>query len=136
MNSISLALTSFPGPAQRLGSFLAVAGALAWLAGCGSAESHVVAPPPPGAVTGAATPSAAGTVIVPEAPPPPRSEVEQPRSSSDQVWVAGYWAWRDNRYEWVAGHWEVPPRTDAVWVKPRHERVGDGSYRFYEGSWN
>jgi hypothetical protein len=38
--------------------------------------------------------------------------------------LAGYWTWRNNRYEWVAGHWEVPPRTGAVWILPRWQPEG------------
>lgn len=64
-----------------------------------------------------------------------QTETAQARPTSEHVWVPGYWTWRNNRYEWMAGHWEIPPRTGSVWVAPRWERLSDGSYRFYEGYW-
>jgi hypothetical protein len=56
------------------------------------------------------------------------------RPSAQHVWIPGYYTWRDNRYVWIAGRWEMPPRTEAVWVAPRWERES-GGYRFYEGYW-
>jgi hypothetical protein len=74
--------------------------------------------------------------VVLGAPPPPRHEViiERDRPSKDHVWVAGYWAARGGRQEWVAGHWELPPRGRTVWVAPRWEKR-DRGYVFIEGSW-
>ena len=154
MNSTSIAQTKGPGAAHRLVPCLMAAGSLAWLAGCDTAESHVVSgPPPPNpvvvsppvavssapaqvVVAGAVSPAVAGTIIVTQAPPALQEEVVLARPSPAHVWIPGYWSWRNNRYEWMAGHWEIPPRTDAVWAAPRYERLSDGSYRFYEGSWN
>ena len=85
-------------------------------------------------VTPTATTSG-GTIIVTQAPPAVQTEVMGPKPSSAHYWVPGYWTWRNNRYEWLAGHWEVPPRIDAVWVAPRTDRLSDGSYRFNEGYW-
>lgn len=154
MNSHSIA----QGAAKRLAPFLVAASGLFLLAGCESpTESHVVSgPPPPAPVSGAVvvsqpvavqqptqvvvagTPTQAGTntIIVTAAPPALQQEVVLARPSSAHVWVPGYWTWRNNRYEWMSGHWEVPPRTDAVWVAPRSERLSDGTYRFYEGFWD
>jgi hypothetical protein len=73
-------------------------------------------------------------VVVTQAPPALVQEVVQARPSSSHEWVPGYWTWRNDRYEWMAGHWEVPPRTGAVWVAPHWEREGN-AYRFYEGYW-
>jgi hypothetical protein len=89
----------------------------------------------PGAVVVANTPAAAGTIIVTQAPPALQQEVVVARPSTAHVWLPGYWTWRNNRYEWLAGHWEIPPRIDAVWVAPRCERLSDGTYRYYEGYW-
>jgi hypothetical protein len=148
MNTLHTRLRVIGSPRQ-LGQLVILSGAVALFAGCGSyPESHVVsAPPPSNAVVvqqpqqptqvvvsaGAQVPS--GTIIVTQAPPVLQQEVAQARPSSDHVWVPGYWTWRNNRYEWMAGHWEIPPRTNAVWVTPRWERLSDGSYRFYEGFW-
>jgi hypothetical protein len=136
-------------------------GAFALLAGCASEpESRVVSAPPPPA-PGAAT--APGTVIVPatggsqqvttttttvpgttttsptlivqQAPPTAQAESPAERPSSRHVWVAGYWAWHNQRYTWVPGQWVVPPRDDVTWVPPRWERESNG-YRFYDGYWD
>lgn len=112
------------------------------LAGCESVpESHVVSAPPPAAPGTAVVvqpqPSPPNqVVVVQQTPPAMQQEVMSPRPSSDHVWIAGYWTWRNNRYEWMAGRWEIPPRSSAVWVAPRWERLDDGTYRFYEGYWN
>ncbi len=84
--------------------------------------------------TGPANP-AVNTIIVTQAPPALQQEVVLARPSADHVWIAGYWTWRDNRYEWMAGHWELPPSSSATWVSPRWEQEGN-AYRFYEGHWN
>ena len=73
-------------------------------------------------------------VIVVREPPPPRREVIPARPPPGMVWVSGYWAWHGDRHLWVAGHFERPPRSRAVWVEPRWERRG-GSYIFIEGTW-
>jgi len=71
-----------------------------------------------------------------QAPPAPQApEAIPPRPSPANVWVAGYWTWQSNRYAWMAGHWEVPPHSGAVWVNPRVEAEA-GAFRFYEGHWN
>lgn len=132
---------------------LIVCGALVLLAGCASEpESHVVSAPPPPAPTAtvavAPTPAPAGmavavpvanaapgTVIITQAPPAPQPEAVTARPSSDHVWVPGYWTWRNNRYEWMAGHWDLPPRSGAKWIAPRWE-TENGAYRFYEGYWD
>ncbi len=130
------------------------------VAGCVSEpESHVVAAPPPAGPVAAnttttttvttapatarvpvattATPVAPNTVVVTQAPPVVPAEVVPPQPSSAHKWVAGYWAWRDDHYLWIAGHWEVPPRPDATWMPPRWEhRDATNDYVFYDGYWN
>mgnify|MGYP000864570600 CR=1 FL=1 len=129
---------------------------LGWLlGGCASQpDSYLLSSPPPAPPTAsAAAPAApvvatpapvvvapAGTVpagyVVMQAPPAsPPPEAVPPRPSSQHVWIAGYWTWRNNRYEWMAGRWEVPPHSTATWVPPRWMPEG-GSFRFYEGHWN
>jgi len=51
------------------------------------------------------------------------------------VWLAGYWTWRNNQYEWTAGHWQLPPTPGAMWVAPHWEQQGS-AYQFTEGFWN
>lgn len=130
----------------RLAAALALGGVAAWLGGCATEpESHVVSAPPPGTPVVTAAPATAvvaapvatagpNTLVVTQAPPAPQQEIVSARPSSDHVWVGGYWTWRNNRYEWVAGHWAVPPHSGATWIPPRW--VPEGSaYRFYEGYW-
>jgi len=133
-----------------------ISGGLAVMAGCASEpESHnVSAPPPPTPVAqvGVAQPQQQptqvyvtgnnsaqpqnGVVVVTQAPPSLQQEVVLAQPSSSHKWIPGYWTWRNNRYEWMAGHWEVPPTSNSVWVAPRWEHRTDGSYQFYEGYWN
>jgi hypothetical protein len=141
-----------PRRLDRAATALIVSGAIALLAGCASEpESHIVsAPPPPAPTTSAvvttvpapttvAVPvanAAPGTVVVMQAPPaPPPPEAMPPRPSTSHIWIPGYWTYRNNQYAWMAGRWEVPPRSGAVWVAPRWEQ-DRGAYRFYEGYWN
>ncbi len=131
---------------------------LVLLAGCGSyPEEHVVSAPPPAVVTApatqqvvvtqpgvaatvvTATPLANGTLLVTQAPPTAPAVVvdsRPARPSSAHVWLEGYWAWRNDRYEWVSAHWETPPHTNASWIPPRWEKRADGNYTFYAGYWN
>ena len=75
------------------------------------------------------------TTIVTQAPPTLQQEVVLARPSPQHVWLPGYWTWRNDRYEWMAGHWELPPTSSTVWVAPRWEQQGN-AYKFYEGYWN
>jgi len=72
---------------------------------------------------------------VTQTPPPPQAEVVIAQPSPRHVWIPGYWTWRNDEYEWMAGHWELPPNSGSVWVAPRWEQEGN-AYRFYEGYWN
>ena len=136
-------------------ALLAVCGAVGLLAGCASEPSSVLVsapPPPPPAVAPAATvysapqaqpavavpvqtPVGQSSIVVMQAPPALQQEVPTARPSSSHSWVPGYWTWRNNQYQWMAGHWVVPPRTGAVWVPPRWQPEG-ASWRFYEGYWD
>jgi len=123
------------------------------LGGCASQpDSYLVtAPPPPAPTSGpqvaqaapptvviaqapVATAVPAGYVVMQAPPAPPPPEAVPPRPSAQHAWLAGYWTWRNNRYEWMAGRWEMPPHSGATWITPRWAPEG-GSYRFYEGFW-
>jgi hypothetical protein len=144
---------------------LAFCGAMGLLAGCASQpETHTVYSPPPPAPTRSVTTTTTTTtpdtvpgalagnpanvivtttapgastryVNVTQAPPALQSDVVLAQPSPADVWIAGYWTWRDPGYRWVPGHWEIPPRSDAVWVAPVIQPQGNG-YRFTEGYWN
>jgi hypothetical protein len=158
-----ITFTSAPPSANRSGGriapafvFFALIG-FGLLAGCVSEpESHVVsAPPPPPPTTSNATTTTtttqqsapvvvrqasddpnqrSQTIIVTQAPPTPQPEAVIARPSPNHIWIPGYWTWQNNRYEWMAGHWELPPAPGSVWVAPRWE-TENGGYRFYEGYW-
>lgn len=81
------------------------------------------------------TPVGASSVVVMQAPPAAQQEVPTARPSASHVWVPGYWTWRNNQYQWMAGRWDVPPRTGGVWIPPRWQQEGT-SWRFYEGYWD
>lgn len=146
--------------ANSLTSLLALGGLLGLMAGCASApESHlVVAPPPSGPVVppmammasldpipisllatsatdATIAPQPVGDVVVIQAPPALMTEVILAQPSPDQAWIAGYWTWQRDRYQWMAGHWEVRPSADARWMSPRWE-TENGAYRFHAGYWN
>lgn len=70
-----------------------------------------------------------------QVPPAVQQEVALAQPSSKHVWLPGYWTWNNNRYEWMAGHWELPPTAASVWVAPRWEQQGT-AYKFTEGYWN
>src|SRR3954468_20430569 len=106
-------------PIRRLVQVLLISGGLAFVAGCASEpDSHVVSAPPPPAPTTqqviVAQPSQSavqrptGTAVVTQAPAAPQQERVLAQPSSDHKWVPGYWTWRNSRYEWMAGHWEIP----------------------------
>ena len=140
-------------------SLLAVCGSLAFLAGCATdSTSHVVSAPPPGAPTNPqqvvatqqqpqqvivtqqpqqiVTTANGASYVVMQAPPAPQAPQAIPaRPSAQHVWIDGYWTWQNNRYEWMAGHWELPPSSSAKWEYPHYASEG-GAYRFYEGRWN
>ena len=79
-------------------------------------------------------PAQVSEVIVEQAPPAPRHEVIPERPSPGHLWIAGHWAWHDNRQLWVRGRWELPPREGAVYVQARWESRG-GRFVFVDGFW-
>jgi hypothetical protein len=91
---------------------------------------------PPGQVVVVREAPRSHAVVVRQAPPPPYAERIPPRPGPNYVWLPGYWAVdRDyNRWVWVAGSWQRPPRRNAVWVEPRWQRQGD-EFRFSMGFW-
>lgn len=51
-------------------------------------------------------------------PPAPRTETPPPTPGHGAVWLSGFWRWSEAKadYEWVGGHWELPPGEGYVWV--------------------
>ena len=67
---------------------------------------------------------------------PPRAIVERrpPPPSRNHVWIQGYHNWDNQRYTWVPGRWEQPPRPRARWVAHRWVRR-NGGYVLVQGHW-
>jgi hypothetical protein len=79
--------------------------------------------PEPGIVAPKASPA-----LIEEIPP-----VQKPEG--DVQWIPGYWAWDDerNEYIWVSGIWRIPP-PDRQWVPGYWTPEGQG-YQWISGYW-
>ena len=110
----------------------AAAGAAALLSLLAVTAGCVVAvrPAPAGAVY-AAEP---GEVYVDAAPPAPIFETVGIAPGPGYFWIGGYYHWYGNRWGWVRGHYERPPRRGAIWVGPRYEFRG-GRRVYIRGYW-
>jgi len=75
-----------------------------------------------------------GEVVVGEAPPAPFVEAVGIAPGPGYIWIGGYYHWYGNRWGWVRGHYELPPRRGAVWVAPRYEWRG-GHRVYIRGFW-
>jgi hypothetical protein len=86
----------------------------------------------------AATPSFAQIHLdINIAPPAPRSETVLSPSDPNAVWIPGYYTYdaRQHKYVWVAGHYVLPPASQATWVSPRY--VWHGNHvDYYAGHWD
>ncbi len=78
--------------------------------------------------------------VAQEPPPPPPApvvrEVVVAQPAPNAIWVEGYYAYTGygRRYEWVPGHWEVPPPRYHAYVRPHWEHRG-GNYVYIRGYW-
>ena len=78
-------------------------------------------------------------VVVPKPPPSTQIEEQPPAQKpqgGDVEWVPGYWAWDDERndYLWISGIWrDIPP--GRQWVPGYWDQV-DGGYRWTSGFWS
>ena len=85
--------------------------------------------------------STADTPYVVQSPPPmptsqPREAIPA-RPARDAVWIEGHYVYTGNAqqpYEWVAGHWEIPPPGMTRWVPGGWQRSGNG-YIYVRGHW-
>ncbi|MDR3742110.1 MAG: YXWGXW repeat-containing protein [Terracidiphilus sp.] len=78
--------------------------------------------------------SSFGQVVIRVGPPAPIVEHPAPRPGAGYVWVSGYHRWDGQRYVWVPGRWDRPPRPRARWV-PAHYAHRRGGWVFIEGHW-
>jgi hypothetical protein len=78
--------------------------------------------------------------VVAQPPPLPAStprHLKPVRPAREAVWIDGYWAYTgDPRspYEWMAGHWEIPPPGARAWVPSGWQRTGN-TYVYIRGRW-
>jgi hypothetical protein len=57
-----------------------------------------------------AHPTADCATAVPSPPPEPAQVDEVTRPTDPrEVWVDGYWVWRNRRWDWEKGSWQLPP---------------------------
>lgn len=75
-------------------------------------------------------------LIVSKQPPDPVNEIPPDvKPEGDVVWIPGYWAWDDERNDflWVSGVWRVPP-PNATWV-PGYWAQAEGGFQWVPGFW-
>ncbi|HEY8141198.1 MAG TPA: hypothetical protein VIG06_00950 [Kofleriaceae bacterium] len=79
------------------------------------------------AATAACVTVAGNEVAVGGPPPLPESETAPQKTQAGAVWVPGFWDWDEKAgtWRWQVGEWRVPPRPNAVWVPPQHEKRGE-----------
>jgi hypothetical protein len=77
-----------------------------------------------------------GPVVAKKPPDPiPEEPPDQKPQAQNVVWIPGYWAWDDDRKDflWVSGVWRVPP-PDRKWV-PGYWNKADNGWRWVAGNW-
>lgn len=75
-------------------------------------------------------------LVVPKTPPAPVEELPPAlKPSADAIWIPGYWAWDDEREDfiWISGIYRVPP-PDRRWVPGYWQDVADG-HQWTAGFW-
>jgi len=77
-------------------------------------------------------------LIVRAEPPKPIEELppEQQLVGDNVAWIPGYWAWADERNDfiWVSGIWRnLPP--GRQWIPGYWSAIGDGQYQWTSGYW-
>ena len=82
---------------------------------------------------GTARVTAPAPVVTVDVRPPPPRRVQRPAPRAGQVWVAGRWERRGNRWAWQQGYW-VTARTGYVW-QPGSWVEANGRWRWVEGRW-
>ena len=75
-------------------------------------------------------------IVAPKAPPALIEEIPpEQKPEGDVQWIPGYWAWDDerNEYIWVSGIWRVLP-PGRQWVPGYWTPAGQG-YQWISGYW-
>jgi hypothetical protein len=72
-------------------------------------------------------------IYVQVAPPAPQYEVV-PAPRAGQVWAAGHYEWRGDRYLWVPGRW-ITARSGYEWRDARWVQRANGQWYMVGGTW-
>jgi len=76
-------------------------------------------------------------IVVPKSPPDPINEIppDQEGLDEDAKWISGYWAWDDDRNDfiWISGTWRVPP-PGREWVPGHWAEISQG-FQWISGYW-
>lgn len=70
-------------------------------------------------------------VVVDQYVPVPADQVDvitEVAPSAKDVWVPGYWEREPGQWDWVKGHWDIPPSGNAYWV--------DGDWKWQNSKWH
>jgi hypothetical protein len=105
------------------------------LPACG--EKIIVQPTAPGPSAVLATPAVQGQAIVttvPAMPNPPADTVQGVSPGDSYTWVAGYYNWQGDHYQWIPGTWVRTPALTSVWVPGRWQPTA-GGYTWFPGNW-
>ena len=97
---------------------------------------HVLRGPLHEAVAKPVSHDAQAGIVVPRAPPDPIEEIPPDiKPADDAIWVPGYWAWDDEREDflWITGAWRVAP-PERRWV-PGYWLQVDNGYQWISGFW-
>lgn len=54
-----------------------------------------------------------------------------PITFRDPYWITGYYTWKGNQWEWIAGRWVERPRPGLIWINARYL----GNARWQTGYW-
>ncbi len=49
---------------------------------------------------------------------------ESPPKMADPYWIRGYWAWKNDDWEWINGRWVERPRPGLLWINPQSYLAG------------
>jgi hypothetical protein len=85
------------------------------------------------------TPADRGYTVA-QPPPMPTSNPREPipaRPAPQAMWIEGQWVYTGNPnspYEWVSGHWEIPPPGARAWMPGNWQQSGNG-YIYVRGHW-
>jgi hypothetical protein len=57
-----------------------------------------------------------------------------PASFADPYWIRGYWAWKNNDWEWIPARWVERPRPGLLWINAHSSDIGSRTF-WQTGYW-